>query len=109
MKRAIIWLFIGGVLGSAAGFAAGIFAYPYIFLADVVATERVENIEDKTVLARGQFIHANPSDPIHYGEGPGHRVRRCCAPWRRFYRRAGSGFSCISGPGKKRGHRYEGG
>ena len=69
MKKAIIWLIVGGVLGGAAGFAVGIFVYPYIFLADVVATERVENIEGKTVVARGQFIHANPNDPIHYGEG----------------------------------------
>lgn len=69
MKKALIWLLIGGVLGGIAGFAVGIFVYPYIFLADVVATERVENIESKTILARGRFIHANPSDPIHYGEG----------------------------------------
>ena len=69
MKKAIIWLLIGGVLGGVAGFAVGIFVYPYIFLADVVATERVENVEGKTVVARGQFIHANPNDPIHYGEG----------------------------------------
>ena len=69
MKKALVWLLIGGVLGGIAGFAVGIFVYPYIFLADVVATERVENIESKTVFARGRFIHANPSDPIHYGEG----------------------------------------
>ena len=69
MKKALIWLLVGGVLGGFAGFAVGIFVYPYIFLADVVATERVENIDSKTVLARGRFIHANPSDPIHYGEG----------------------------------------
>jgi len=57
----------GGLLGAAAGFALGIFAYPYIFLADIVAAETVD--ARRTVLARGNFIHANPSDPIHYGKG----------------------------------------
>lgn len=69
MKKAIGWLLAGAVLGGAVGFAAGIFFYPYIFLADIVAMERVENIEGKTAVARGEFIHANPNDPIHYGRG----------------------------------------
>ena len=69
MKKAIGWLLVGGVLGGAAGFAAGIFIYPYIFLADIVAMERVENVEGKAAVARGEFIHANPNDPIHYGRG----------------------------------------
>ncbi len=69
MKRAFFWLVIGIALGGGLGFAAGIFVYPYIFLADIVATERVDNIEDKRVIARGTFIHANPSDPVHYGSG----------------------------------------
>jgi len=59
----------GGVLGAAAGFALGIFFYPYLFLADVVATETVEDRGAAKVLATGTFIHANPSDPIHYGKG----------------------------------------
>lgn len=58
----------GGLTGAAVGFAFGIFAYPYLFLADVVATERVEP-ESRKVLARGTFAHADPSDPIHYGKG----------------------------------------
>ena len=59
----------GGVLGVAAGFALGIFVYPYVFLADIVAMEKVERPGERKVLARGSFIHANPSDPIHYGKG----------------------------------------
>lgn len=59
----------GGLTGAAVGFAFGIFAYPYLFLADVVATERVERPESRKVLARGTFAHADPSDPIHYGKG----------------------------------------
>lgn len=55
--------------GAAGGFALGIFAYPYIFLADIVGTERVADAAARKVLARGKFVHANPSDPIHYGKG----------------------------------------
>ncbi|MGN2392050.1 hypothetical protein [Pelomicrobium sp. G1] len=68
MKTFLV-LIIGGLLGAIAGFAAGIFAYPYIFLADIVATEQVNNPVGRQVVARGTFIHANPSDPIHYGKG----------------------------------------
>lgn len=69
MKRIIISFLVGGVLGGLAGFAVGIFIYPYIFLADVVADEKLDNVANKKVVATGQFIHANPSDPIHYGKG----------------------------------------
>ncbi len=69
MGRYIIVFVIGGVLGIAAGFALGIFVYPYIFLADIVATEKVEGPGTRKVVATGTFIHANPSDPIHYGKG----------------------------------------
>ena len=69
MKKAIIWFLVGGVFGGVAGFAVGIFVYPYIFLADIVAMEKVEDVESKTVVARGKFMHANPSDPVHYGRG----------------------------------------
>lgn len=68
MKTFLV-LIIGGLLGAIAGFAAGIFAYPYIFLADIVATEQVNDPVGRQVMARGTFIHANPSDPIHYGKG----------------------------------------
>ena len=69
MWRLILTFVIGGVLGTGFGFAAGIFVYPYVFLADVVATETVADAEDRRVLAKGTFIHANPSDPVHYGSG----------------------------------------
>lgn len=69
MGKYILVFVFGGVLGIAAGFALGIFVYPYIFLADIVATEKVEAPATRTVVATGTFIHANPSDPIHYGKG----------------------------------------
>lgn len=58
----------GGLLGAGLGFAVGIFVYPYVFLADIVGTEAAP-AGARTVLARGTFIHADPSDPIHYGKG----------------------------------------
>ena len=69
MKNLIIGVVVGGLLGAASGFVTGIFVYPYIFLADIVASEELVGAEDKTVVATGAFIHANPSDPIHYGSG----------------------------------------
>ncbi|MBM3357787.1 MAG: DM13 domain-containing protein [Betaproteobacteria bacterium] len=69
MAKSIVIFVIGGVLGAAAGFAAGIFVYPYLFLADIVATEKVEDRAARKAVAQGTFIHANPRDPIHYGKG----------------------------------------
>jgi hypothetical protein len=69
MKRVIPWFLLGGTLGAAAGFAVGIFVYPYIFLADIVATERLADPGSRSVVAQGRFVHANPDDPIHYGRG----------------------------------------
>lgn len=69
MKRLILGLVLGLVIGVALGFTLGIFFYPYIFLADIVATETVEDVDKKQVVATGTFIHVNPSDPIHYGSG----------------------------------------
>jgi hypothetical protein len=67
--RTFVGFVVGGLLGLAAGFAIGIFVYPYIFLADIVASDQVGDAERRQVVARGKFIHANPSDPIHYGRG----------------------------------------
>jgi hypothetical protein len=72
MRGYVITFLIAAVLGLAGGVALGIFVYPYIFLADIVATEKVDKPAtgvERTLLARGTFVHANPSDPIHYGKG----------------------------------------
>jgi len=69
MKRSWIAFVIGGLLGLGGGFALGIFVYPYLFLADIVATEQVNDKAARALVAQGTFIHANPSDPIHYGKG----------------------------------------
>lgn len=68
MKHVIVFV-LGALAGLAAGVALGLFVYPYIFLADIVADEKIENIDQRALIARGTFIHANPSDPIHWGKG----------------------------------------
>ena len=66
------WLAIALLLGLAggcvAGFAAGIFIYPFWFLDDVAA-ETLESGVARTDLAAGTFIDVNPSDPVHWGRG----------------------------------------
>src|SRR5687767_2934818 len=73
MRGYFLTFFVALILGIAGGVALGVFAYPYIFLADIVATEKVQpppaGQPERKVLARGTFVHANPSDPIHYGKG----------------------------------------
>ncbi|OGA01333.1 MAG: hypothetical protein A3I00_03070 [Betaproteobacteria bacterium RIFCSPLOWO2_02_FULL_64_12] len=69
MARRILIFVAGGIFGIAAGIAVGIFVYPFIFLADIVASEKVDSPGSKKLLAKGSFIHANPRDPIHYGKG----------------------------------------
>ena len=69
MKRSILIFVVGGLLGTAAGFALGIFVYPYLFLADIVAADRVDEKSAGKIVASGMFIHANPRDPVHYGKG----------------------------------------
>ena len=68
MKNLIIGLLIGSILGSIAGFGAGIFYFPFLFPPPPV-NEVVADAEGRTPSAIGTFIHADPSDPIHYGSG----------------------------------------
>jgi hypothetical protein len=68
-----MWRFLaiflsGGVIGAGAGVALGFFLFPYVF-PPPAAMESLSAAERTAVVARGEFIHANPSDPIHYGEG----------------------------------------
>ncbi|MBO6718791.1 MAG: DM13 domain-containing protein [Rhizobiaceae bacterium] len=65
--RYVITFLIGGLLGVGAGVALGFFLFPYVF-PPPPATEELQTVQTDKV-AEGTFIHANPSDPIHYGEG----------------------------------------
>jgi len=74
LKAYVLTFFVALVLGIAGGVALGVFAYPYLFLTDIVANEKVPPQQQaaetqRKVLARGNFVHANPNDPIHYGKG----------------------------------------
>ena len=69
MRKAIVIFIVGAAFGGAGGFALGIFSYPYIFLADIVASDQVDNRSTRKLVATGMFIHANSRDPIHYGKG----------------------------------------
>ena len=60
---------VGGALGVSAGFMLGLFFYPFIFLGDITATEKVAGRDAKTVVAQARFIHAVPNDPVHFGKG----------------------------------------
>ena len=79
MKAYVLTFFVALVLGIAGGVALGVFVYPYLFLTDIVANEKVPPQQpapeaQRKVLARGNFVHANPNDPIHYGKGAGERL-----------------------------------
>lgn len=58
----------GGVLGTAFGVALGFFFFPYVF-PPPPAFEQLTEADRSPLLASGTFIHANPSDPVHYGKG----------------------------------------
>jgi len=66
--RSIAIFVTGGVLGTAFGVALGFFIFPYVF-PPPQATEQLTDAEHSKLVASGMFIHANPSDPVHYGKG----------------------------------------
>jgi len=66
--RALAVFFFGGVLGTAFGVAVGFFVYPFVFPPPPAAEQLTEADKAKPVAA-GTFIHANPSDPVHWGKG----------------------------------------
>ena len=59
---------IGGVLGTGFGVAVGFFLFPYVF-PPPPAMDRLSAGEKTALVASGRFIHANASDPVHYGRG----------------------------------------
>ena len=59
---------LGGLFGTAFGVALGFLAFPYVF-PPPPATDTLTAAERSNLVAEGTFIHANPSDPIHWGRG----------------------------------------
>ncbi len=68
MWRFIAIFLIGGIFGTGFGVALGFFLFPYVF-PPPPAAETLAAEERTQIVADGTFIHANPSDPIHYGSG----------------------------------------
>ena len=66
--RGVAIFALGGVLGTGFGVAVGFFIFPYVF-PPPAASEQIADAERSTLVASGSFIHANPSDPVHYGNG----------------------------------------
>lgn len=59
---------LGGILGTGLGVALGFFLFPFVF-PPPPAAEQITEADRAALHATGTFIHANPSDPIHYGKG----------------------------------------
>ena len=68
MWRWLTVFLLGGLLGTGFGVALGFFLFPFIF-PPPEAMERLTQAEASKLVAKGTFIHANPSDPVHYGKG----------------------------------------
>ena len=68
MWRWLAGFLFGGVLGTTFGVALGFFLFPFVF-PPPEAMDRLTREEASKLVAKGTFIHANPSDPVHYGKG----------------------------------------
>ena len=66
--RAFLIFMAGGLLGAGLGVGLGFFLFPFVF-PPPRATETLAEGDKSRVVAAGEFIHANPSDPIHWGRG----------------------------------------
>src|SRR6188508_1490439 len=66
--RGIIIFLVGAVLGTGFGVALGFFLFPFVF-PPPPAAEQLTEADRAQLVATGTFIHANPSDPIHWGKG----------------------------------------
>ncbi len=66
--RGIAIFFLGGLLGTGFGVALGFFLFPFVF-PPPPAAEQLSEQDRAALVATGAFIHANPSDPVHWGRG----------------------------------------
>jgi hypothetical protein len=66
--RGLLIFVFGGMLGTAFGVALGFFIFPFVF-PPPPAAERLTEADRSPLHATGTFIHANPSDPVHWGRG----------------------------------------
>jgi Electron transfer DM13 len=66
--RGFVIFLLGGILGTGFGVALGFFFFPFVF-PPPPAMEQLLDIDRSPLVATGTFIHANPSDPVHWGRG----------------------------------------
>ena len=66
--RSIAIFLLGGILGTGFGVALGFFLFPFVFPPPPAAEQLIE-ADRSALVATGTFIHANPSDPVHWGRG----------------------------------------
>jgi hypothetical protein len=66
--RGLFIFLLGGAGGTVFGIAVGFFVFPYVF-PPPEASEQLLDSDRTPLVASGAFIHANPSDPIHWGKG----------------------------------------
>jgi hypothetical protein len=66
--RGIAIFFFGGVLGTGFGVALGFFFFPFVF-PPPPAMDQLTEADRSALVATGNFIHADPNDPVHYGSG----------------------------------------
>jgi hypothetical protein len=67
LRDCVMFVF-GGLVGTVFGVLLGFFIFPYVF-PPPPAMETLTEADRSRLVATGTFIHANPSDPIHYGKG----------------------------------------
>ena len=66
--RGVMIFLLGGIFGTGFGVALGFFFFPFVF-PPPPAAEQLTEADRSPLVATGMFIHANPSDPFHYGKG----------------------------------------
>lgn len=66
--RGLLIFLLGSALGTAFGIGIGFFLFPFVF-PPPPAAEQLSESDRAQPVATGTFIHANPSDPIHWGRG----------------------------------------
>jgi hypothetical protein len=66
--RGFIIFLVGGLFGTGFGIALGLFIFPFVF-PPPPAAEMLAEAERTKLVSTGMFIHANPSDPVHWGKG----------------------------------------
>lgn len=66
--RGLVIFLVGTVIGTGFGVALGFFLFPFVF-PPPPAAETLSESDRAKLVATGTFIHATPSDPIHWGRG----------------------------------------